>query len=126
MMTCTTGTFCDGKDCVECYADTQCPCGNTCDLASHTCSTSCNNNGDCQGDAHCHFAPDGASKTCSPGPLPDNADCGGTLADLCGGGSIGARGSDPTPSSGILALSLMALLLRRFRRSRSAPQGDGR
>jgi hypothetical protein len=114
-MTCDTGKHCYGNDCVECYADTQCPCGNTCSLDTHTCSTSCKTNGDCQGDAHCHYTPDGNSKVCSPGPLPDQADCGGTLADLCGG-SIGARGTHPTPSTGILALSLTALILRRLRR----------
>jgi outer membrane exchange protein TraA len=119
-MSCAPATpFCDGTDCVECYADTQCPCGNTCNLDTHTCSTSCKDNGDCLGDQHCHYTPDGNSKMCSPGPLPDNADCGGTLADLCGG-SIGARGSHPTPSPGILALSLMALLLRRLRTRREA------
>lgn len=121
MMTCAPATpFCDGKSCVECYADTQCPCGNTCDLDTHTCDTSCKTNADCQGDQHCHYAPDGASKACSPGPLPDNADCGGTLADLCGN-SIGARGQTPTPGAGVLALSLAALLARRYRR-----KGNGR
>jgi outer membrane exchange protein TraA len=118
MMTCTTGTYCDGQDCVECYADTQCPCGNTCDLASHSCSPSCKTNADCQGDQHCHHNtndPTGQIRVCSPGALPNNADCGGTLADLCGG-SIGARGTRPTPSTGVLAVSLVALLLRRLRR----------
>ncbi len=31
--TCAPATpYCDGKVCVACYADTQCPCGGTCDL----------------------------------------------------------------------------------------------
>jgi outer membrane exchange protein TraA len=123
-MSCGPATpYCDGQDCVECYADTQCPCGNTCDLTSHTCSTSCKDNGDCLGDQHCHHSTDGTSKMCSPGPLPDQADCGGTLADICSGGSIAGRGTHPTPSTGVLLLSLGALLLRRIeaRRNRKGP-----
>jgi outer membrane exchange protein TraA len=117
-MTCAPATpYCDGTACVECYADTQCPCNGTCDMSSHTCSSSCKTNGDCLGDQHCHYAPNGVSKECSPGPLPDNAACGSTLANICSGNSIGARGTDPTPASGILALSVLGLWLRRKRRS---------
>jgi hypothetical protein len=119
-MSCGPDTpYCDGKDCVACYADTQCPCGGTCDLSSHTCSTSCKTNGDCQGDQHCGYTPSGSSMVCSPGPLPDNADCGGTLADLCSN-SIAGRATHPTPSAGVLGLSIVALLLRRLRRKDGA------
>ena len=106
---------------MACYADTQCPCGGTCDLTSHACSTSCQSNADCLGDQHCQHADDGTNdKSCAPGPLPDNADCGGTLADICSKSSIGSRGGNPTPASGVVALSLLALLLRRRRRSTQA------
>ena len=105
--------YCNGNKCVECYADTQCPCGGSCDLATFHCTTSCKDNGDCNGDAHCHHTNDGSAKECSPGPLPDNVDCGSTLADICSGGSIGSRGGDPTPASGIVGLSLLALWVRR-------------
>jgi outer membrane exchange protein TraA len=120
-MTCAPATpYCDGKDCVACYANTQCPCGGTCDLGTHTCSTACNTNADCQGDQHCGDVDNGTSMACTTGPLPNDADCGGTLADLCSG-SIGARGSHPTPSTGIFGLSLVALFLRRLRRKSGAP-----
>jgi MYXO-CTERM domain-containing protein len=120
-MSCAPATpYCDGKDCVACYANTQCPCGGTCDLGTHTCSTACNTNADCQGDQHCQDTANGQTMTCATGPLPNDADCGGTLADLCSG-SIGARGSHPTPSTGIFGLSLVALLLRRLRRRSGAP-----
>lgn len=116
VMSCAPATpYCDGKSCVECYADTQCPCGGSCDLSTHTCSSSCKSNADCVGDGHCHFSNDGSSKSCSPGALPDNANCGGTLADLCTGNTIGSRGADPTPAGGVAALTLMALVLRRLR-----------
>ncbi len=126
-MSCAPATpFCDGTACVACYANTQCPCGGTCDLTSHTCTTSCQTNGDCLGDQHCQHADDGTDdKSCAPGPLPDNADCGGTLADLCSGSSIGSRGADPTPASGVLALSLGALLMRRVRRGRRRARRGG-
>ena len=116
-MTCAAGTFCDGQSCVECYADTQCACSGTCDTTAHKCSTSCQTNVNCLGDQHCQHADDGTgSKFCSPGPLPDNASCGSTLANLCSGNSIGSRGTSPVPPAGVAALSILALLLRRRRR----------
>jgi outer membrane exchange protein TraA len=112
-MSCAPETpYCDGQSCVECYADTQCPCNGTCDPSSHKCSPSCKSNADCNGDQHCHHTDDGLAKECSPGPLPDNVDCGSTLADACAS-SIGSRGTDPTPAAGILGLGALAALLRR-------------
>ncbi|APR86557.1 Hypothetical protein A7982_11906 [Minicystis rosea] len=123
-MTCAPETpYCNGATCVECYADTQCPCGGTCDLESFTCSTSCKKNLDCLGDQHCAYTDDGSAKECLPGALPDGADCGSTLADLCSGSSIGSRGKRPTPADGIFLLSLVGLFLRRWSRRRpQAPQ----
>ncbi|MFT3764608.1 MAG: outer membrane exchange protein TraA family protein [Minicystis sp.] len=124
-MTCAPETpYCDGSTCVECYADTQCPCGGTCDPASHTCSESCKKNADCLGDQHCRYTDDGTAKECAPGALPDGADCGSTLADLCVGNSIGSRGKQPTPVDGIFALAGIGLLLRR--RARARREGSGR
>lgn len=118
--TCAAETpYCDGNGCVECYADTQCPCGGTCDIEKGKCSTSCKSNGDCLGDQHCGYAEDGLSKECSTGALPDNVSCGGTLADLCSGSTIGSRGATPTPADGILALGLLGLLLRRRARGQA-------
>jgi outer membrane exchange protein TraA len=123
--TCAPETpHCDGTSCVECYADTQCPCGGTCDTSTHKCGTSCKKNNDCLGDQHCRFSDDGVSKQCSTGALPDNTECGSTLADLCSGSSIGARGKAPTPADGILALSLLGLWARRrTRRARDQERG---
>jgi hypothetical protein len=113
-MTCGAATpFCDGAACVACYADTQCMCGGTCDLTTHTCSPSCESNKDCLGDQHCQYTNDDTSMDCSPGPLPDDTTCGSTLASACSNSSIGSRGPDPTPPSGIAALSLLALYLRK-------------
>jgi len=119
---CATATpYCDGTTCVACYADTQCLCNGTCDLTTHTCSSSCQSNADCLGDQHCQHLDNGTNdKTCAPGPLPDNTDCGGTLADICSGSSIGSRGPHPTPASGVVGLSVLALLLRRRTRKARA------
>lgn len=110
--------YCNGAVCVECYADTQCPCNGSCDLSTNKCSSSCRDNGACLGDQHCHYTDDGKSKECSTGALPDTADCGGTLADLCTGSTVARRGRHPTPGAGVVGLSLLALLLRRLRRAR--------
>jgi Cys-rich repeat protein len=120
-MTCATGTFCDGQTCVGCYADTQCPCNGTCDLTSHTCSTSCKSNVDCLGDQHCQHADDGTgNEFCSPGPLPDNSDCGTTLANICSSGSsVGSRGPHPVPPAGVAALAVLAYVRRRRPRGAS-------
>lgn len=121
VMTCAPATpYCDGTACVECYADTQCPCNGTCDLTTHTCGASCKGNADCLGGQHCQHADNGTgTQSCAPGPLPDNTSCGGTLASACSGNSIGSRGTDPTPPSGIVALGLMGLWLRRRARRRA-------
>ncbi len=122
-MSCAPATpYCDGTACVACYADTQCPCGGTCDLTTFSCSSSCQSNADCLGDQHCQHADNGSGdQNCAPGPLPDNTDCGGTLADICSKSSIGSRGDDPTPSSGVVGLALLALVWRR--RARAAKDG---
>jgi outer membrane exchange protein TraA len=124
-MTCAPATpYCDGQSCVACYADTQCPCNGTCDLSTNTCSTSCKGNKDCLGDQHCQHDDNGTGdQSCSPGPLPDNTDCGSTLASLCSGSSIGSRGADPTPAGGIVALSLLAFVLRRANRPAGSRRG---
>ncbi|MBN1210567.1 MAG: outer membrane exchange protein TraA [Myxococcaceae bacterium] len=47
------GKVCNGTDCVECFADAHCPCGGTCDVSTGTCTTSCNDSGDCLGVEYC-------------------------------------------------------------------------
>lgn len=109
---------CDGQRCVECYADTQCPCGGTCDLGTNTCNPSCKTNVDCLGNEHCRWKEDAVTKECALGPMPGDVACGGTLADACGGMSIGDKGREPPPS-GLLALAMAAFLGRRYTGRRS-------
>jgi outer membrane exchange protein TraA len=112
MATCAADTpYCDGQQCVECYADTQCPCGNTCDLSTHTCDVSCKGNIDCLGNEHCRWTEAADAKECALGPMPEDAACGGTLATICSV-RLGRRGEDP-PSIGLFALAILALLGRR-------------
>lgn len=108
---------CFGDKCVECYADTQCPCGGTCDVETNTCSTSCRDNGDCLGSQHCHWNDEATEKECSPGSIPDEVACGSTLGNLCTG-SIARGAGDPTPPAGAAALGILALLFRRIIRRR--------
>ncbi|WP_438020495.1 outer membrane exchange protein TraA family protein [Sorangium sp. So ce315] len=121
MATCGEETpYCDGEKCVECYADTQCPCGNTCDLETNTCDVSCKSNADCLGNEHCRWTDQADAKECALGPMPDNVACGGTLADICSVSVVGEQGRDPR-SIGLLALAALALLERqRQRRSGGA------
>ncbi|WP_437819999.1 outer membrane exchange protein TraA family protein [Sorangium sp. So ce1078] len=116
MATCGEDTpYCDGEKCVECYADTQCPCGNTCDLSTNTCDISCKSNVDCLGNEHCRWTDEADAKECALGPMPDNVACGGTLADICSVSVVGEKNADPRPA-GLLALAMLALLERQRRR----------
>lgn len=110
---------CDGQKCVECYADTQCPCGGTCDLGTNTCNPSCKTNIDCLGNEHCRWKEDAVTKECALGPMPGDVACGGTLADACGGMSIGDKGREPPPA-GLIALAMAALVGRRYANRRSS------
>ncbi|WP_235880084.1 outer membrane exchange protein TraA family protein [Polyangium aurulentum] len=109
--------YCNGAACVECYADAQCPCGGTCDLTTNKCSPSCKTNVDCLGNEHCRWTEDEIAKECALGPMPDGADCGGTLATICSA-SPGRHGGG-APASAFLALSILALLGRRRGRGQS-------
>lgn len=105
---------CDGSVCVECYADTQCPCNGTCDLTKHVCQNDCKTNIDCLGDEHCRWADNEIDRECAPGSMPDDVTCGGTLATACEGSIGKARRTDGNaPSAGIIGLALLALLGRR-------------
>ncbi|WP_437300475.1 outer membrane exchange protein TraA family protein [Sorangium sp. So ce426] len=116
MATCGEDTpFCDGERCVECYADTQCPCGNTCDLATNTCDVSCKTNLDCLGNEHCRWTDEADAKECALGPMPDNVACGGTLAEICSVSVVGQKGADPR-AAGLVALAALALIERKRRR----------
>jgi outer membrane exchange protein TraA len=140
-MSCADETpVCNGQKCVECYADTQCPCGGTCDLDTFTCSSSCKTNGDCLGSDHCRWKND-TQKDCAPGPMyPVECSTGLDMVigqatnalenedppEFCGfdssSGSCAASGNDKEsglPSAGLLGLISMALLAMRRGRSKS-------
>nr|QAT78140.1 TraA [Sorangium cellulosum] len=116
MASCGEATpYCDGVKCVECYADTQCPCGNTCDLATNTCDISCKSNVDCLGNEHCRWTDEADAKECALGPMPDNVACGGTLAEICSVSVVGQKGPNPRAAA-LLTLAMLALLERQRRR----------
>nr|QAT78119.1 TraA [Pyxidicoccus fallax] len=109
-VTCDAGLVCDGVSCVECFADAHCPCGGTCDVATNTCSVSCDDSGDCLGVQHCSAATQSCERgRRKPGTEPQGgAFCCGTTADA-------------TPAGSTTVLVLLAaglLLLRSQRRAR--------
>ncbi|WP_428266113.1 outer membrane exchange protein TraA family protein [Haliangium sp.] len=96
-MSCAEATpYCHGGQCVQCFADTQCPCGGTCDLESFTCSTSCRNNLDCLGATHCRWDDAGEARECAPGRMP-NTD------QPCKDGEVATGAGTPTKVPGGLA-----------------------
>jgi hypothetical protein len=62
----------------------------------------------------------GTAKECTPGPMIDNTGCGSTLGSACAGSTIGSKGGDPVPASGVAALSVLTFLMRRLRMKRKA------
>nr|QAT78128.1 TraA [Myxococcaceae bacterium] len=106
-VTCEQGLVCDGVSCVECFADAHCPCGGTCDVASNTCSVSCDDSGDCLGVQHCSATTQSCERgRRKPGTEPQGgAFCCGTTAD-----------ATPAGSSTILVLLAAGLLLLRSQR----------
>lgn len=125
MNTCATGgclltcgpltPYCNGSDCVECYADAHCPCGGTCNPETKTCRPSCKTNVDCLGNDHCRWNEAETNKECALGPMPDGVECGGTLATICAA-QPGRHGSG-APAAAVLAASALALLRRRKART---------
>ena len=109
-VTCEQGLVCDGVSCVECFADAHCPCGGTCDTSTNTCTTSCDDSGDCLGVQHCSAATQACERgRRKPGTEPQGgAFCCGTTADATPAGS--------TTILVLLAAGLM--LLRNQRRAR--------
>jgi hypothetical protein len=43
----------------------------------------------------------------------DNTACGSTLGSACAGSTIGSKGVDPVPPTGIAALGILTFLMRR-------------
>jgi outer membrane exchange protein TraA len=62
-LTCPDGLVCNGFQCVGCYANSQCPCGGSCDPDTNRCVAECSDSGDCAASEHCTLI----AKTCEPG-----------------------------------------------------------
>nr|QAT78126.1 TraA [Myxococcaceae bacterium] len=109
-VTCEQGLVCDGASCVECFADAHCPCGGTCDVATNTCTTSCDDSGDCLGVQHCSAATLQCERgRRKPGTEPQGgAFCCGTTANATPAGS----------TTVLLLLAAGLMLLRNQRRVR--------
>ncbi len=101
---CPNGTFCDGKECVQCYAAAHCPCGGTCDTDVHVCSPACKDSGDCGSGEHCTAS----DRACVPGRVRPDENPGG--GPCCG---VAARPGAGGVAFAALVLSAIALLLRR-------------
>jgi Cys-rich repeat protein len=109
-VTCQQGLVCNGSTCVECFADAHCPCGGTCDVSTNSCSTSCEDSGDCLGMEYCSAKTQECERgRRKPGTEPQGgAFCCGTTADA-------------TPAGSTTFLVLLAagfMLLRNQRRAR--------
>ncbi|NTX11234.1 hypothetical protein HUA76_10585 [Myxococcus sp. CA056] len=106
-VTCDAGLVCNGEACVQCFADAHCPCGGTCDLTNNTCSSSCEDSGDCLGVQHCSAKTQECERgRRKPGTDPQGgAFCCGTAAD-----------ATPAGSATILVLLAAGLLLLRSQR----------
>lgn len=112
---CPEGQFCDGNRCVQCYTNSQCPCGQ-CDISTGTCTGICTNNDDCAGNQCCTTNSEGARK-CQPGRcagVAGGALCGCSITNPAPANitnnTIHEPGTDLTHSRGILLATVAALL----------------
>lgn len=115
MLSCAEGTRCHGDECVECYADTHCPCGGSCDTDTFTCTSSCKSNKDCLGNEHCRLVDEDTTE-CAAGPMPSDVLCARPLASGCEGRVGSGRPASPWAMLGLLLGAVM--LVVRYRRSR--------
>jgi outer membrane exchange protein TraA len=108
---CAMGTVCNGAACVQCYANTHCPCGGACNIDSNTCAPTCTDSSDCGDTNHCARLPEG--KKCEKGRQKDHEK---TEACACLP-AVGGR----TPDQGGSVLLLIALIgvVIRIRRDRA-------
>ncbi|MCS6915089.1 MAG: outer membrane exchange protein TraA family protein [Myxococcales bacterium] len=117
-MDCPRGTFCDGQRCVECYANTHCPCGGSCLLSVHQCSDECESTSDCLATQCCSKI----TRRCEPGRCKPGVGvlcCDASLGKARDGLSLGQA----VPAGTLLALALLLLSSRLLlgRRSRRQP-----
>ncbi len=116
-------TYAFGNQCVECFTAAQCPCGTTCDVATHMCINGCLDTTDCNGDQCC----DKVNNQCNTGR------CEANTGILCCNGTVVAPGRPDAALSGgrgrdaalvVMALAVLALL--RLRRGlRGVPRRVG-
>ena len=98
---CGQGTVCDGQQCVQCYNNTHCPCGGSCE--NGTCVEACSDSSDCATNQHCS-----AAKTCEDGRVKPKT-------EPRGGGLCCAIAGPPTAGGILIAVVTVALLSRRKR-----------
>lgn len=104
-----TGKVCNGSACVECFADAHCPCGGSCDVATGTCTTSCDDSGDCLGVEYCSTLTQECERgRRKPGTTPQGGSfcCETTTSDLTS-----------TGTGAFLAMLLVGFLLLFSRRA---------
>ncbi len=81
---------CNGSSCVECFADAHCPCGGSCDTSNGTCTTKCEDSGDCLGVEYCSTATQECERgRRKPGTTPQGGSfcCETTTQDLTSTGT---------------------------------------
>lgn len=112
---CAQGLRCQGGACVECFNSSQCLCGS-CDTTTGSCTESCHNNMDCQGNQCCALGPDGIRK-CQPGRcagVAGGALCGCSVTPLAAAAidnnTLDPNGGEVSRSHGALAAALSMLL----------------
>ncbi|HVE88014.1 MAG TPA: outer membrane exchange protein TraA family protein [Myxococcales bacterium] len=108
LATCGPGTFCDGRRCVECYADSQCGCSGVCDVAMGQCVSGCNSSNDCGPAEHCSTS----TGSCERGRIKPNT-------EPKGGGFCCAS----VPAGDPVLVGFAALLLLGVARSRRLRRG---
>jgi outer membrane exchange protein TraA len=116
-MTCAAGLHCDGARCVECYADTHCPCASAttpfgaCDLESGTCTDHCTDSSGCLPGEHCTKL----DHVCTPGRVAPGTDPEGGAFCNCLNSSIGGRRPTRGASGALVLITLFILVHRRVR-----------
>ena len=103
------GLVCNGSACVECFADAHCSCGGSCDVNTGTCTTRCEESGDCLGVEYCSTSTQECERgRRKPGTTPQGGSfcCETTTADLTS-----------TGTGAFLAMLLVGFLLLFSRRA---------
>lgn len=112
-LTCTAGTVCKGDQCVQCVSSSQCPCGETCFVATGECLSACQNNQDCLGSECCSQS----TGSCMPGRCKSNLTAhGGKLCCSATAALVEPAAASDTGGlwlAGLGSLAMLTLLRRR-------------